>query len=117
MQPLLGDLGEDILDTVLPGLPFLIICLSEGRHVFMNKKTADEAFANASNRAVKSGLAIGAGILTTYFTSFSIHGATATFLTRYLFNEEEKEKKVKEFTSLLSKKKPELLLLKASFTK
>jgi hypothetical protein len=115
MEPLFGHLGEDILDTLLPGLPFLIICLSEGRHVFMNKKTADEAFANASDRAVKSGLAIGAGILTTYFTSFSLLGITATFLTRLAFKEEEKETKAKALQLLIANKKPELLLLKESY--
>ena len=116
MQPLISDFGEDVLDTILPGLPFLIICLSEGRHVFMNKKTAEQAFLNAGDRAAKTGLAIGAGLLTAYFTTFSILGAAATFLTRYAFKEEEKQEKAKGFILLISKNKPELLLLKQSYT-
>ena len=116
MQPLFEDFGDNVLDILLPGLPFFVICLSEGRHVFMNKKTANDAFANASERAIKSGVAIGAGILTTYFTSFSILGGVITFLTRLIFKEEEKETKAKALQLLIAKKKPELLLLKESYT-
>jgi hypothetical protein len=115
MQPLFDGFGDHVLDTLLPGLPFFVICLSEGRHVFMNIKTANEAFANASERAVKSGLSIGAGILTTYFTSFSILGGIITFVTRLLFKEEEKEEKARELQLLIANKKPELLLLKETY--
>jgi hypothetical protein len=115
MQPLFEGFGDNVLDTLLPGLPFFVICLSEGRHVFMNIKTANEAFANASERAVKSGLSIGAGILTTYFTSFSILGGIITFVTRLLFKEEEKEEKARELQLLIANKKPELLLLKETY--
>tara|TARA_R110002073_G_scaffold312586_4_gene484124 strand:- start:26724 stop:27674 length:951 start_codon:yes stop_codon:yes gene_type:complete len=115
MQPLFEGFGDNVLDTLLPGLPFFVICLSEGRHVFMNIKTANEAFANASERAIKSGLSIGAGLLTTYFTSFSILGGIVTFLTRLLFKEEEKEEKARELQLLIANKKPELLLLKETY--
>lgn len=115
MQPLFEGFGDNVLDTLLPGLPFFVICLSEGRHVFMNIKTANEAFVNASERAIKSGLSIGAGLLTTYFTSFSILGGIVTFLTRLLFKEEEKEEKARELQLLIANKKPELLLLKETY--
>ena len=116
MQPLMSDFGDEVLDVILPSLPFLIICLSEGRHVFMNKKTAAEAFSKASERAAKTGVAIGVGIITTYFTSFSLLGGVATFLTRYLFRKDKEEEITKELSILISRKKPELLLLKESYS-
>jgi hypothetical protein len=115
MQPLFEDFGDNVLDILLPGLPFLVICLSEGRHVFMNKKTANQAYLNASNRVVKSGISIAVGAITTYLTSFSFLGITATFLTRLAFKEEEKEEKIRASQLLIAKKKPELLLLQESY--
>jgi hypothetical protein len=112
MQSLFEDFGDHALNILLPGLPFFIICLSEGRHVFINKKTADQAFLNATDRAAKTSIAIGTGLLTTYLTSLSLIGATATFLTRLAFKEIEKEEKTEELILMISKKKPELLLLK-----
>ena len=117
MQPLFEDFGDHVLDTLLPGLPFFVICLSEGRHVFMNKKTANQAYSNATDRVVKSGISIAAGAITTYFTNFSLLGATATFLTRMAFKEEEKVEKARVLISLISKKKPEILLLQETHTK
>lgn len=116
MQPLFEDFGDNVLNTFLPGLPFLVICLSEGRHVFMNKQTASQAYSNASERAVKSGISIAAGAFTTYITNFSLLGAAATFLTRLAFKEEEKQEKARELQLLIANKKPELLLLHESYT-
>ena len=64
MEPLLDSTLEEVAEAVLPGLPFVIIALSEGRKVMTGRKTLELAFRDSSRRAVKSGasMAVGAGV-------------------------------------------------------
>lgn len=83
--PLLEDLLdgpiEELLETVLPGLPFALIAVGEGRKVLMGRKTFDIAMQDELSRAVKSGAAIGAGALVAFLDG-GLLSIPASFLTR-----------------------------------
>ena len=66
MEDLLDGPIEELLETVLPGLPFALIAVGEGRQVLMGRKTFDIAMKDGLSRAVKSGVAIGAGALVVF---------------------------------------------------
>lgn len=57
---------EDVMEAVLPGLPFVIIALSEGRHVIMGKRSFEKILPNILKRSTKAGISIGAGFLSTF---------------------------------------------------
>jgi hypothetical protein len=63
MEALLDSPLEELAETVLPGLPFILIAVGEGRHVFAGRKTMDAALQGGLVRASKSGAAIGVGSL------------------------------------------------------
>ena len=66
MEDLLDGPIEELLETVLPGLPFALIAIGEGRQVLMGRKTFDIAIQDGLSRAIKSGVAIGAGALVAF---------------------------------------------------
>ena len=81
MEDLLDGPIEELLETVLPGLPFALIAVGEGRQVLMGRKTFDIAMKDGLSRAVKSGAAIGAGALVAFFDG-GLLSIPASFLTR-----------------------------------
>jgi len=111
----LFDSNEDIADLILPGLPFIIIAISESKKVFIDKKDAEIAIQNAIDRSAKTGVSMGAGILAAYFTNVSFIGIATTFFTRWLINQDEKDIKTDKITHFIKLRKPELLLLKESY--
>ena len=60
-----GSNMEDFMHDIFPLLPFVIITISEGRKVFMGKKTFEMALVSGFERSVKSGAAIAAGAIFT----------------------------------------------------
>lgn len=81
MEGLLDGPVEELLETVLPGLPFALIAVGEGRQVLMGRKTFDIAMKDGLSRAVKSGAAIGAGALVAFLDG-GLLSIPASFLTR-----------------------------------
>lgn len=81
MEDLLDGPIEELLETVLPGLPFALIAVGEGRQVLMGRKTFDIAMKEGLSRAVKTGAAIGAGALVAFFDG-GLLSIPASFLTR-----------------------------------
>lgn len=61
LESLIDSPAQEILENVLPVLPFVIIAVGEGRKVMLGRKSFEEGLANGLNRAVKGGVAIGAG--------------------------------------------------------
>ena len=78
------DIGE-FLEDILPGLPFLIIAISEGRKVMVGKKSLALALSNAFERVAKTSLSMGVGALV-YALDGGILSLPATFLTRIGFD-------------------------------
>lgn len=54
---------EQLAETVLPGLPFVLIATMEGAKVLMGRQTFHEARARGLERGAKTGVAMGAGAL------------------------------------------------------
>ena len=54
---------EDLLETVAPGLPFVLIGLGEGIKVMMGKQAFQEAAHRSLDRATKTGAAMAVGRL------------------------------------------------------
>lgn len=77
MEALLDSPLEELVETVLPGLPFVLIAAGEGRKVLMGRKTFDVAMQDGLYRAAKTGSAIGIG---------GLLSITASFLTRMAFD-------------------------------
>lgn len=111
-----SDLGEFIED-ILPGLPFVIIALTEGRKVMVGKKSFEVAFVNGLERAAKTGLSIGVGALV-YALDGGILSLPASFLTRVGFDRvkvtsrvsEKLEKRKSTANQMLLDYSPKLLL-------
>jgi hypothetical protein len=85
MEALLDSPVQEWAETVLPGLPFVIIAIGEGRSVLMGRKTFQLAFEDGLYRAANTGVAIGVGALIVFLDGglLSIPGS---FLTRLGFD-------------------------------
>lgn len=109
------DSNEDFLDMILPGLPFLIITVSEGRKVFVKKSDWDQAIQNMTSRGIKTGLAMGIGWLAFDFTGLSWVGAGTAALFRLGIARLERSEKIAVLIPLVQKQNQEILLLKESY--
>lgn len=109
------DANENVIDFLLPSLPFLIIVASEGRKVFVKKSDWDTAVNNIGSRAIKTGLAMGVGWLAFDFTGIGWVGLGASALFRWGIDYFERDEKIMEIIPLVIKKKEEILLLKTSY--
>ena len=54
---------EEFVETVLPGLPFVIIGATEGAKVLMGRQAFESAVTASAQRSAKSAAAMGAGML------------------------------------------------------
>jgi hypothetical protein len=81
MEALLDSPLEELVETILPGLPFMLIAVGEGRHVLMGRKSFEVAFNDALDRAIKTGAAIGVGTIVALMDGGFL-SLPATFLTR-----------------------------------
>lgn len=61
MESLFDSSWENLCETVLPFLPFLVIAIGEGRKVLVGRQSLEMALSRSVERAVKTGVAIGVG--------------------------------------------------------
>ena len=81
MEELLDSPLEELTETVLPGLPFVLIAATEGRKVLMGRQAFEQAVNRGLERATKTGAAIGVGGLLV-LADAGVVSLPATFLTR-----------------------------------
>jgi len=81
MESLFDSPLHDVVETILPGPPFVIIAVSEGRNVMLGRKSFELAAQDALFRAVKTGAAIGVGALV-HFLDGGLLSIPAAYLTR-----------------------------------
>lgn len=85
MEALLDSPLEELIETVLPGLPFVLIAAGEGRKVLMGRKSFQLAMEAGLYRAAKTGAAIGIGALVVLLDGGML-SLPASFLTRIGFD-------------------------------
>jgi hypothetical protein len=85
MEALLDSPLEELVETVLPGLPFVLITVGEGRQVLMGRKSFELAMQDGLFRAAKTGAAIGVGALVVFLDG-GLLSIPASFLTRLGFD-------------------------------
>lgn len=110
------DANEDVLDMILPGLPFLIIVASEGRKVFVKQIDFDAALLKMSTRAIDTGIAMGAGLLAFDVTGIGWFAFGFTFVIRRGLGYFRRGREIKKLITLVTHKEEEFLLLKASYS-
>lgn len=72
---------EELLEHVLPFLPFVLITTIEGGKVIMGRQSFERALTRATSRGVKTGAALGVGALLA-LTDAGMFSLPATVLTR-----------------------------------
>ncbi len=117
MESLFDSPTEEVIEDILPFLPFIIIAFTEGRKVLVGKKAFEVALTNALERIVKTGLSMGVGALVYYFDG-GLLSLPATFLTKIGFDRFKISSKVEKkiikkqliAKQLLLEYRPKLLL-------
>lgn len=82
MAPLFDGPLENLVEDILPGLPFVIIAVDETRKILIGKKSFQAALSNTIERAAKTGVALGIGWVI-HLMDGGIISLPATFLTRF----------------------------------
>lgn len=82
MEDLMDSTLENIGEALIPGLPFVLIAVGEGRHVLSGKKSFEAALGNSIERSAKTGVAFGAGALAAFALDMGIVSLPVTFLAR-----------------------------------
>jgi len=82
MLDLLDSPLENLLEFVLPGLPFIIIATSEGRRIITGRKSLELGTRDILERSVKTSVAIGVGTLAFILTGMGLVSIPASILTR-----------------------------------
>ncbi|WP_243388184.1 hypothetical protein [Bacillus kexueae] len=109
MEELLSNEGSSSMDLILPGLPFMIIAIGEGRHVLMGKQTF-EGFMNIfMEKATKSAVAMTAGWLSTFIIDFGLSSALVSMGTYLLLDRPKSMNKAFEGLQIRKKEVSELL--------
>ena len=81
LAPLLDNQFEDLLEAVAPGLPFVLIGLTEGTKVLMGRQALQEAVHRSLERGTKTGAALAVGGLAV-LVGAGVISLPAIFLTR-----------------------------------
>lgn len=81
VEELLDGPWEELVETVLPGLPFVLIAAAEGTKVLMGRQTLQRAVHLSLERGTKTGTAMGVGALA-MLVGAGVVSLPATFLTR-----------------------------------
>lgn len=81
LSTLFDTTADNILETILPGLPFVIIAVSEGRNVMLGRKSFEVAMADSIDRAIKAGVSMSVGALV-YFLDGGLLSIPASVFTR-----------------------------------
>ena len=82
MEDLLDSSWDNLLEVVLPGLPFILIAVGEGRHIITGRKSLELATSNILERSVKTTIAMGVGTLAFILTGMGLVAIPASILTR-----------------------------------
>jgi len=85
MQNLFDTATENVVESILPILPFLIIAGTEGRKYFIGRQKFDESISKVFDRGIKTGVSLGVGSLAMYLTDSGLFSIPATILTRIGF--------------------------------
>jgi len=80
-EDLLDSPLENLTEAVIPGLPFVIITLTEGTRVLMGRQAFHQAMNRSLERATKTGAAIGVGAVAA-LAGAEFLSLPATFFTR-----------------------------------
>lgn len=104
-----GTFGE-LAETVLPGLPFVLIAVGEGRHILAGRKSFEAAMKDGLFRTTKTATAIGVGALVVWMDG-GLLSLPATLLTRLGFDrvkvsrsiEERLSRRIQELQSIRSR--------------
>jgi hypothetical protein len=86
LDDLLDTPTEELAETVLPGLPFVVIVTTEGRKVLAGRQTVQKAVNRSVERGMKSGVAFGVGYTLAALTGAGIVSLSATFAARIGIN-------------------------------
>ena len=81
LEELLDSPLEEVLETILPGLPFLLIAVGEGRKVLIGRKSYNHAFYSGVERGIKSAASMGVGYLV-WLADGGFISIPATIMTR-----------------------------------
>jgi hypothetical protein len=81
LEALLDSPWEELAENILPGLPFVLIAVGEGRHVLLGRKSFDMAVQNGLDRGLKTGAAMAVGGIV-FFLYGGILSLPASFATR-----------------------------------
>lgn len=111
LENLFDTTAENIMESILPGLPLLIITVSEGRHVFMGKKSANDALRNGLTRTARSAVSMGIGGIL-FWLDAGILSLPTTFGVNYLWNRQIDNK---EAVKILERENENLILLSQSY--
>lgn len=82
LQNVLDSPLEDFAEMAVPGLPLMMITLSEGRKVFVGKQSMEIGFRNFVDRGVTSGLAMGSVYAVSNIVGSGV-GIPAAFIINY----------------------------------
>ncbi len=82
LESLLDTPLGDVAEAVLPGLPFILIAVGEGRHIMTGRKSFELAASSLIERSVKTGISIGAGSLAFMLTDMGLISIPVTILTK-----------------------------------
>lgn len=86
LEDLLDSPLEEFVESILPGLPFILIATTEGAKVLMGRQALQEALNQSLERGIKSGIAIGVGSTAAALTGAGLVSLPATFVTRLGIN-------------------------------
>jgi hypothetical protein len=100
-----------IIDVLLPGLPFAIIALGEGRKVLIGKQDLNTAVNTAIERSIKSGVALSVGTIV-YLLDGGLLSVPSTFLTRIGI---DRVQLMHRINNKVNKKKEEILTMNRSY--
>lgn len=109
IEPLYDSFGEDVLDSIIPGLPFLIITLSEGRKAFIDQQTTDVMVSKIIDRGLKTGISMGIGTLVGWLTGTWWIGAAASLVSRFSMSNIEVEFESEKLIQQISDENEKLL--------
>ena len=88
-----SDLGN-IMESVLPGLPFVLIAGREGRYYMMGKKSFDTSLADGIKNTVKFGVSWGVGALAFLITDLGLISIPTAIITRVGIDKFEKQNEI-----------------------
>ena len=84
----------NIMESVLPGLPFVLIAGREGRYYMMGKKSFDTSLADGIKNTVKFGVSWGVGALAFLITDLGLISIPTAIITRVGIDKFEKQNEI-----------------------